>query len=168
MAKTSTVFTIPATSASSSPIQHALKIKRLDERAILPMYQTAGAACFDLHALLPAAEYVLVNHQRPVTIRTGLSFEVPQGYVMMIYSRSGHGFNHDTRLSNCVGVIDSDFRGEVNVRLAADGRHDGLGVMHGHRIAQAMLVPVTQWQIVEVNELSTTARGEGGYGSTGA
>ena len=86
----------------------------------------------------------------------------------MVYSRSGHGFKYDTRLSNCVGVIDSDYRGEVRIRLAADGRHDGLGVTHGDRIAQAMLVPVSQWQLVEVDELSTTVRGEGGYGSTGA
>lgn len=143
-----------------------MDVKRLHDDATLPKYQTAGAACFDLHAVL--SEPVRATHQRPVIIPTGLAFEVPAGFVMLVYSRSGHGFFSDTRLANCVGVIDSDYRGEVRVKLASDARHNGLNINHGDRIAQAMLVPVAQWELVEVDELSTTARGYGGYGSTGA
>ena len=134
----------------------------------MPKYQTAGAACFDLHAVIDSGFSAQVLHQRPMTVGTGLAFEVPQGFVMMVYSRSGHGFNHDTRLANCVGVIDSDYRGELRVRLASDARHGGLLVQHGDRIAQAMLVPVQQWELIEVQELSSTVRGDGAYGSTGA
>lgn len=147
--------------------RNTLKVKRLHPDAILPRYATDGAACFDLHA-------VECGNQHPVwtgggvTFRTGLAFEVPPGFVMQVFSRSGHGFKHDTRLANCVGIIDSDYRGEVLVRLTSDSSlTDPLRVNPGDRIAQAMLVRVDQWALVEVDELSDTARGQGGFGSTG-
>lgn len=144
-----------------------LKIKRLHPDAILPKYATPGAACFDLHALHGSSSFVADG--TPQTFRTGLAFEIPPGWAMLIYSRSGHGFKNDTRLANCVGVIDSDYRGEVMVRLSRDlALSSSLMVAAGDRIAQAMLVPVAQVTIEEVDEIGATARGAGGFGSTGA
>lgn len=145
-----------------------LKVKKLNEFAALPTFGTEGAACFDLYANLPHAGAAISTcqpHQR-VTINTGLAFEVPPGHALMIYSRSGQGFNENTRLSNCVGVIDSDYRGEVRVALTRDDCQ-GLYIRHGDRIAQAMLIPVPTVMLEEVEELSPTARGTGAYGSTG-
>lgn len=152
-----------------------LKIKRLHPDAKLPVYSSAGAACFDLFALLDedtyglnAAAYgIYITKDRPVTFRTGLAVEVPPGHVMMIYSRSGHGYKNGVTLANCVGVIDSDYRGEIMARLTASPL-GGLVVRDRDRIAQAMIVPVARWGFFEVDQLEETARGEGGFGSTGA
>jgi dUTP pyrophosphatase len=141
-----------------------LRIKKLDPAAILPEYQTPGAGCFDLHALM-GDECWVVTPDTPMVVRTGLAFQVPDGWAMMIYSRSGHGFKHDVRLANCVGVIDSDYRGEVMVKLTSD--KGSLEVRRGDRIAQAMLVQTYRVHLVEVDELSGTERGAGGLGSTG-
>lgn len=151
-----------------------LKVKRLHDKALIPQYQTAGAACFDLHAVVDTGiagasdPRIVVEQEYPAVIRTGLSFEVPEGHVMMIYSRSGHGFKNDIRLANCVGVIDSDYRGEVMVKLRCDSDMSFMNIRSGDRIAQAMVVPVNQIQFEEVDALSETDRGERGYGSTGA
>ena len=141
-----------------------LKVKRLHPEAKLPTYATDGSACMDLYAnLLGDAS---VAGRGSLRIPTGLAVEVPPGWALCIYSRSGHGFNLHLRLSNCVGIIDADYRGEVMVQLHNDSptfrpisRHE--------RIAQAMLVRAPRAQIVEVGELTPTARGEGGFGSTG-
>ncbi|MEN9887220.1 MAG: hypothetical protein RL758_1798 [Pseudomonadota bacterium] len=154
-----------------------LKIKKLDPAAQLPRYATEGAACFDLHALAVddlrhTGSHVEIG--QPVLCRTGLSFEVPAGHVMMIFSRSGHGFTHGIRLANCVGVIDSDYRGEVMVKLTQDPVFDEVMdelsafIKPGDRIAQAMLVALPSAELVEVDELEATDRGSGGFGSTGA
>lgn len=144
-----------------------IKIKRLHPGAIIPKHATAGAACFDLHAVCECP--VSIVSDCPATIRTGLAFEIPPGFVMLVFSRSGHGFKHDVRLANCVGVIDSDYRGEVYVRLSRDFtlKTPTLTVNNGDRIAQAMLLPVPAVALVEVDELGETERGEGGFGSTG-
>lgn len=146
-----------------------LKIKKLHPDAIIPQYQTAGAACFDLHAI-EEYKWALLAGDR-MSFRTGLSFEVPEGFVLLVFSRSGHGFKYDVRLANCVGVIDSDYRGEIMVKLTNDQpiRSDekALVVRPGDRIAQAMLIPVPRVTMVEVYTLSETARGGGGFGSTG-
>lgn len=152
-----------------------LKFKKLHPDAIAPQYATAGAACFDLHALGPAeptSDGALVSSCFPLTIRTGLAFEIPDGHVMLIFSRSGHGFKHSTRLANCVGVIDQDYRGEVLVKLTTDdnlhvNELSQLRVRPGDRIAQAMLVPIPRVELNLVDELTDTARGAGGFGSTG-
>ena len=91
-----------------------LKVKKLHNDAILPQYATTGAA-FDLHA----CETVVYGSGKSAVIDTGLAFEVPEGYALMIYSR-GHGFNNGWRLANSVGVVDSDFRGSVKVKLVSD------------------------------------------------
>ena len=144
-----------------------LQFKKLHRNAIIPRYATKGAACFDLHAVDVTWGRIAVDSTRELS--TGLAVEIPEGYAMMIYSRSGHGFNHDTRLSNCVGVIDSDYRGEIKVKLTADWQKgETLYVNEGDRIAQAMIVPAPQVQLIEADELSDTERGTGGFGSTGA
>lgn len=149
-----------------------LKVQKLHPDAILPKYATAGAACFDLHAVGPVDPFYDSQEigEQPLTIETGLAVEVPENHVMLIFSRSGHGFKHDTRLANCVGVIDSDYRGELMVRLTRDGGWDTkpLRVRPGDRIAQAMLVPIPRVELELVEDLSTTERGAGGFGSTGA
>lgn len=121
-----------------------------------------GAACFDIAST--QAGYVCGG--KTMTFPTGLQFEVPDGHVMLVFSRSGHGFKHGVRLANSVGVIDSDYRGEVMVKLTNDGLH-GFNVEEGDRIAQAMILPVQQVALTESDELSNTERGEGGFGSTG-
>lgn len=146
-----------------------VKIKKLHPEAIIPKYATPGAACFDLHAIGEIDSITAVLPYRSSTFRTGLAFEVPDGHVMLIFSRSGHGFNDDVRLSNCTGVIDSDYRGEVKVKLFRDAdNHKGpMIIEHGSRIAQAMVIPVDQVEFEESDELSATQRGERGFGSTG-
>jgi dUTP pyrophosphatase len=137
-----------------------IKVKRLTETAIVPTYATKGAACFDFFAATEN-KFGLT----PVCIRTGLCFEIPEGNAMLIFSRSGHGFNHDIRLANCVGVIDSDYRGEILVKLTMD-RVGIFPVAVGDRIAQGMIVPVEQVSFIE-SDLSETERGTNGFGSTG-
>jgi dUTP pyrophosphatase len=138
-----------------------LKVKRLHSDAVLPKYQSDGAACFDLVAIGRVVDDYGIS-----TYSTGLAFDIPPGYVLLVYSRSGHGFKSHTRLANCVGVIDADYRGEVFVKLIRD---DGLYIMPtiGDRVAQAMLMPVNQVEIQECDELSETKRGSNGLGSTG-
>lgn len=140
-----------------------LKVKRLDPAAIIPSYATPGAACFDLHALHCGS----VTTGIPSVFRTGLAFDIPEGWVLKVYSRSGHGFKHGIRLANCVGIIDSDYTGELMVKLTCDAGHAQFAIAAGDRIAQAMLERVEQVEFVEVDELKQTERGNGGFGSTG-
>ena len=146
-----------------------INVQKLHPAASLPTYATPGAACLDLHAIVDSeigAEAVPPG--QAFTFKTGLAFEVPAGHAMMIYSRSGHGFKHGVRLSNGTGVIDADYRGEVMVRLRNDGA-EPLVVEHGDRIAQAMIIQIPVINEIEVvDELSSTDRGAGGFGSTGA
>lgn len=156
---------------------NTLRVQRVHEAAQLPQYQSAGAACFDLHCIneLPEPAWetlgmygsVVIQPGCAHTFRTGLKVEVPAGYVMKIYSRSGHGFKSGVRLSNGTGIIDSDYRGELYVRLQNDG-HEEFRVNHTDRIAQALLEPAPQWRIEAVDKLSVTERGERGLGSTGS
>ncbi|BCP56293.1 deoxyuridine 5'-triphosphate nucleotidohydrolase [Kaistia sp. 32K] len=144
-----------------------VKVKKLHESAVLPHHATTGAACFDLVALGDGVPHP--KDQHGWIFSTGLAFEIPFGYVMLVFSRSGHGFKEATRLSNCVGVIDSDYRGELKValRFDASGDHRCAKLRDGDRIAQAMILPIPMVQLVEADELSSTERGAGGFGSTG-
>lgn len=149
-----------------------IKTQPLHPDAILPLRTTDGAACFDLHALIEPDPKLIHPRRRhlnaggKLTVRTGLAFEIPVGHCMLIFSRSGHGFKNDVRLSNSVGVIDSDYRGEVQIALRNDGSA-AMPVNHGDRIAQAMILPVPGAVFVRADELGETARGTGGFGSTG-
>lgn len=145
-----------------------INIQKIHPLAKTPTYATDGSGCFDLYAI--NAVPVLVHEGWPVTFDTGLKFEIPPGFAMFIFSRSGHGFNYDTRLANCVGIIDSDYRGEVKVKLTADQEHEEampLSVNAGDRIAQACILPVPRIGFNVLDVLSATDRGEGGFGSTG-
>lgn len=148
-----------------------MKVKKIYPDAKLPTYATDGSACFDLYAYLPHLERVYIDglsQDMPAyTFSTGLAFEIPPGWCMLIFSRSGHGFKNDVRLANCVGVIDSDYRDEVMVRLSNDRPEYGFVVEHGHRIAQALLVPVERVTFEEVDYLPKSGTRSGGFGSTG-
>jgi dUTP pyrophosphatase len=139
-----------------------VKIKRLHPKAVMPTYGSDGAACFDLYSI--EGGFV----EREDTFKTGLAFEIPEGHVMLVFSRSGHGFKNDTRLANCVGVIDHDYRGEVMVKLRHDSDVGTLSVGVGDRIAQAMIVPYPKVEFTWADDLSDTDRGTGGFGSTGS
>lgn len=140
-----------------------LKIKRLCKNAKIPTYATEGSACFDIYALDQAIDWWPAN--KIAKYRTGIAVEVPEGHAMLIFSRSGHGFNDGIRLSNCVGVIDSDYRGEIAVKLKGD--ESSLPYFkHGERIAQGMIVYAPKVDFIEA-DLSETDRGAGGFGSTG-
>lgn len=156
-----------STSHFTSLAHMPLFVKKLHPDAIVPTYATDGSACFDLYAIDDGRMHPADAHA--ATYRTGLAFEVPNGWAMEIFSRSGHGFNNAIRLSNCVGIIDSDYRGEVQVALRFDGSYAyrSMKLRAGDRIAQAKLVRAPRVQFRVVEELSTTTRGLGGFGSTG-
>lgn len=141
-------------------------MKKLHPEAKIPEFQTKGAAGFDVQCIEVPEEGRVVAPGEPALFRTGLSFEVPENKVMLAFSRSGMGFKHDLRLSNCVGVIDPDYRGELMVKLAYDGEKN-YTVANGERILQCVVLETTKIKIVEVEELSETERGENGLGSTG-
>lgn len=139
--------------------------------ADLPVYASAGAACFDLQACFNSAEdHATLYLGESLTVGCGWAFQIPEGHVMLVFSRSGHAFKHGVRLANSVAVIDSDFRGEVQIKLTREHDASGtpLAVHHGDRIAQAMLLPLPRVVLLEVDELGATARGEAGLGSTGS
>ena len=141
-----------------------VKIKKVHQDATTPTYATMGSACFDLYTV----DEGLVLPASAKTFSTGLAFEIPEGHVMLLFSRSGHGFNHGVRLSNCVGVIDSDYRDAVRVKLHNDRIDGGFHVVKGSRIAQAMIIVLPNVGFEVCNELSDSERGIGGFGSTGA
>jgi dUTP pyrophosphatase len=103
-------------------------------------------------------------------VPTGIAVEIPQGYTMLIFSRSGYGFRHQIRLTNCVGVIDSDYRGEILVSLHNDQVEEAIwpdGLISRYKaIAQALILPVPEVDWLESEELEETDRGTGGFGST--
>jgi len=143
-----------------------VKIKKLDELAIVPTYAHEGDACFDIHALDVASQtQEEIDSLHPVLCRTGLSFEVPKGHVMLVFSRSGHGFKEGIRLANCVGVIDSGYRGELMVKLTKDDECVSL-IRTGDRIAQAMILPVEHVDFDVVDHLGVSERGDRGLGSS--
>ena len=139
-----------------------LKIKKLTPDAIIPAYQTELAAGFDLHSV---EDYVLRKGERKL-IKTGLAFEIEEGYEVQIRPRSGLAFKHGITVLNTPGTIDADYRGEIMVLLINLGEDD-FEIKKGERIAQAVIAPVIQAEFVEVDELSETKRGKGGFGSTG-
>ena len=130
-----------------------------------PFYASAGAAAMDLHACIDEA--VTIPAGGRAVIPTGIAIALPSAdYVALIFARSGLGIKHGVAPANCVGVIDSDYRGEVLVGLQNSGGAD-YTVQPGDRIAQLMITPVVQAQVTLVDELDDTARGAGGFGSTG-
>lgn len=143
-----------------------LKIKRLDERAQLPARATAGSAGMDLHALLDAP-LTLAPGERAL-VPTGIAIGLPSPETVgLVFARSGLAVKKGLTLSNGVGVIDSDYTGEVRVGLVNLGQ-EAYTVQPGERIAQLAVMPVCLPDLLEVEELDATDRGAGGFGSTGA
>ena len=139
-----------------------LKIKKLHPSAKLPTRGTAGAACFDLYA----AEDVIFGYGDTKAVPTDLAFEVPEGHCMTIYSRSSSFAK--LGLTIVPLIVDSDYRGEVMVFARYEGRYPSYQLIKkGQRIAQFKIERLEPTEIVEVNELSQTERGTGGFGSTG-
>ena len=129
----------------------------------LPRRATKGSAGYDFFA---PESFTLVPHET-ILIPTGIRVMIEDGWVLQLYPRSGLGFRHRLQLDNTVGVIDSDYRGEIMVGLQNSGKEDYV-IQPADRIAQLMIAPVIQAQVELVDELDETARGAGGFGSTGA
>ncbi len=139
-------------------------VKKLYPNAILPTYGSAEAAGADLYACLDAS--VIIEPGESAWIPTGLALEVPKGCAGLIYARSSLGAKRGLAPANKVGVIDSDYRGEIRVVLLNHGKQPQT-IAHGERIAQFLITPVLTPQYVQVDTLSDTDRGTGGFGSTG-
>ena len=146
-----------------------LKIKALSPKIgadiPVPSYATAGSAGMDLRACIDTPVTILPGEQG--LIPTGLAIALPDpGYVALLYARSGLAIKHGLSPANCVGVIDSDYRGEIVVALRNYAR-EPYTVEPGERVAQMVITPVVQAKIALVDELDDTQRGAGGFGSTG-
>ena len=146
-----------------------LKVKAVSPRVgadiPAPFYASAGAAAMDLHACVDEAVVIPAGQRR--VIPTGIAIALPSAdYVALIFARSGLGIKHGVAPANCVGVIDSDYRGEIMVGLHNAGDTD-YTVQPADRIAQMMITPVVQARVELVDELDDTDRGAGGFGSTG-
>lgn len=140
-----------------------VKIKRLNEMAIIPTRGSKEAAGYDLYAAIP--ESIRINPHETVKVGTGLAFELPKGTFGAIFPRSGYATKFGLRPANCVGVCDSDYRGEYIVAIHNDS--DFIQAINpGERIAQLILMPYIAMIMIEDN-LSETERGDGGFGSTG-
>ena len=141
-----------------------VQIRRLRPDAMLPRYQTADAAGMDLHAALDVPMQIAPG--AVVAVPTGLAMAIPRGYEGQVRPRSGLAANHAVTIVNAPGTIDSDYSGELKVLLINHGR-EVFTIEHGHRIAQLVIAPLAQAELVEVDELPKTERGAGGFGSTG-
>jgi dUTP pyrophosphatase len=141
-----------------------IPVKRLRPNAMLPTYGSAEAAGADLYACLD--EPVIIQPGQTAFIPTGIAMEVPRNCAGLIYARSGMACKRGLAPANKVGVIDSDYRGEILVALHNHGRTEQL-VQGGERVAQMVITPVLTPGYVEVAELEDTSRGGGGFGSTG-
>ena len=142
-----------------------VNIKKLSEKAIIPSYGSEFAAGADLYACIDSE--VTVNPHQTVVIPTGVALELPVGYAGLIYARSGLATKKGLAPANKVGVVDCDYRGEVKVALH---NHSEIPqtVAVGERVAQLVITPYITAEFIAVDELSTTVRGAGGFGSTGS
>ena len=142
-----------------------LKIKRIKENAIIPKAATGGSAGMDLYACIDSD--IIIKPKERVLISTGIAIALESAdYVAYIYARSGLAVKHGITLSNCVGVVDSDYRGEVKVGLINLSEQE-YTVTSGDRIAQLVIAPVIMPEVVESDTLDETERADGGFGSTG-
>ena len=141
-----------------------IHVKKLRPGAVLPTYGTSGAAGADLYACLEAP--VTIAPGQTVFVPTGIALEVPAGCAGLVYARSGLACKRGLAPANKVGVVDSDYRGEFIVALHNHGTQ-AQTISTGERIAQLVVTPVLIPEYVEVDNLSETSRGTGGFGSTG-
>ncbi len=141
-----------------------IAVKKLDERAVLPTYGSEFAAGADLYAV--ADGDILFQPGETKLVKTGLAMEIPEGYAGLIYARSGLASKRGLAPANKVGVVDSDYRGEVMVALHNHSNTEQK-ISAGERIAQLVVAPFLKATFTEAEELNETARGVGGFGSTG-
>lgn len=141
-----------------------IKVKKLRDNAALPSRGSAAAAGYDLRACLDAPVTIAPGETKMVG--TGLSIAVPEGYFGAVFARSGLAAKQGVRPANCVGVCDSDYRGEYTVALHNDSAVP-CEICSGDRIAQLVVIPYLELDFQEAQELDVTARGAGGFGSTG-
>src|SRR6478609_3970421 len=132
----------------------------------LPAYETKGAAGMDLRAAVDDGAPMVLAPGKRALVPTGLIFEIPEGFEGQIRPRSGLAFKNGITCLNTPGTIDSDYRGEVKVLLINLGE-EPFEITRGMRIAQMVIAPVTQARVSEITQASATARGAGGFGSTG-
>ena len=141
-----------------------LNIKKLNENAKIPTYGTEYSAGADLYALADAP--ITIESGETVLVHTGIAMEIPEGYVGLVFARSGLASKKGLAPANKVGVIDADYRGEIMVALHNHST-ESRTIESGERVAQIALVPFLAADFQVVDELSDTARGAGGFGSTG-
>ena len=139
-----------------------IKIKKLHNNAVIPQYAKAGDAGMDL-----VATEVVDGYGFSVTYGTGLAMEIPEGYVGLVFPRSSIR-KYDISLTNCVGVIDSGYRGEIQATFRKEAGIPSKRYEVGDKIAQMIILPYPAIEFMEVEELSNTERGTGGFGSTGS
>lgn len=142
-----------------------VKIKKLYDNAVIPTEGSEKAAGHDLYACLDSDEVVIYPHTT-LLVKTGIAMEIPDGYFGGIYARSGLATKSGLRPANCVGVVDSDYRGEIKVAVHndSDQRQE---IQDGDRIAQLIIQPYLNVEFEEADELSNTERGSGGFGHSG-
>ncbi len=167
------VFTLPIVTFNSShrskvgvvPMSKLkLKVERLEHCKALPEYATGGAAGMDL--CLASDEPVVLEPGQRTKLPTGIKVEIPNGYEGQVRPRSGLADRAGISLTNCVGTVDSDYRGEVKVLVINHGQ-ETYTFQPGERIAQMLITPVPEVELIEVESVNETERGEGGFGSTG-
>ncbi|ACZ01067.1 dUTP diphosphatase [Streptobacillus moniliformis] len=141
-----------------------IKIKKLNSNAIIPTYGTEFSAGADLYSCMD--EDLLIKSGETVMIKTGISLEIPEGLVGLVYARSGLAYKKGIAPSNKVGVIDSDYRGEIMVALHNHSKEDYV-IERFERIAQLVITPYIKADFIETETLNDTLRDKGGFGSTG-
>lgn len=141
-----------------------VNIKKLNEKAIIPTYGTSYSAGADLYACME--ESINIEPGETFFVKTGIAMEIPEGYAGLVYARSGLACKKGLAPANKVGVIDSDYRGEIIVALHNHG-NESVTVENGERIAQLVITPYITAIFNEVDVLEDTERGQGGFGSTG-
>ena len=141
-----------------------IKVKKVTSSAVIPTRGSSAAAGYDLYADIPE-DLVIMPHSTSV-VDTGLKFELPEGYFAGIFARSGLAAREGLRPANCVGVCDADYRGNYMVALHNDSDEPRTVKVH-EKIAQMIVLPYLSLEFEETDALSDTARGEGGFGSTG-
>ena len=141
-----------------------VKVKKLNEKAIIPTYGSSFAAGADLYACCEGE--ISINPGETVLIKTGIAMEIPENFVGLVYARSGIATKRGLAPANKVGVIDADYRGEIMVSLH-NHSNSVQSISEGERIAQLVIAPYLTADFVEAETLDETARGAGGFGSTG-
>ena len=145
-----------------------IKVKKVNDKAKLPTRGSEQSAGYDLYACFPDewGERLVIQPNETIKIGTGLAMELPEGYFGGIFARSGLATKQGLRPANCCGICDSDFRSEYIVALHNDSDYEQM-IYDGDRIAQLILLPYQTMEFEEVDNLSDTERGTGGFGSTG-